>query len=77
MARSRRDDGIFRAGDKVRAVEELPGVPVGTEGDVKMVTGLTWIRYRVRFANGIELNLVDGHYLEPAGGKKASSRAAR
>lgn len=71
MARAKRKDGIYQAGDKVRVAEELPGVPVGTEGEVKMVTGLTWIRYRVRFDNGIELNLIDGHYLEPASRKKA------
>jgi hypothetical protein len=77
MARSKRKrkDGSLRAGDKVRAVEDLPGVRPGTEGQIKMVTGLSWIRYRVRFDNGIELNLVDGHYLEPTRGKRAAPPA--
>jgi hypothetical protein len=35
-----------------------------------MVTGLSWIRYRVRFDNGVELNLLDGRYLNPAQTKK-------
>jgi hypothetical protein len=26
---------------------------------------LTWIRYRVQFANGREVNLVDGQHLRP------------
>ena len=71
MRRKKRKEGEYRAGDDVRVVEELPGVPVGTRGEVKMVTGLSWIRYRVRFGNGVELNLIDGHYLEPGGRKKA------
>lgn len=47
------------------AAEDLPGVPEGTAGTVVMVTGLSWIRYRVRFDNGRELNLLDGRYLSP------------
>ncbi len=71
MARRKRKEGEYRAGDKVRSTEDLPGVPAGTPGQVKMVTGLSWIRYRVRFANDVELNLLDGHYLEPGGRKRA------
>ncbi len=71
MFRRKRIEGQYLAGDKVRAVEDLPGVPAGTLGEVKMVTGLSWIRYRVRFDNGVELNLLDGHYLELASSKKA------
>ncbi len=55
----------LRPGQRVRAVEDLPGVPAGTPGKVVMVTGLSWIRYRVQFDNGVELNLVDRRYLEP------------
>lgn len=57
----------LRLGQAVRAVEDLPGVPAGTLGTVVMVTGLSWIRYRVEFENGAELNLVDRRYLEPVG----------
>lgn len=59
-------DTQFSRKDKVVAAEDLPGVPKGTPGVVIMVTGLSWIRYRVRFGNGMELNLLDGRYLEPA-----------
>jgi hypothetical protein len=75
MPRRRRPGAPYKERDKVQVVEELPGVPVGTRGKVLMVTGLTWIRYRVKFANGVELNLIDGHYLEPAS-RKASPPAA-
>ena len=56
----------FREKDKVEAADdELPGVPAGTPGVVVGVSGLSWIRYRVRFANGVERNLIDGKHLRP------------
>lgn len=46
-------DTPFRTGEKVRTTRDLPGVPEGTRGKVKLVNGLhTWIRYWVRFDNG-------------------------
>jgi hypothetical protein len=48
---------------KVRANIDLPGVPAGTPGKVLQVTGLTWLRYRVLFANGVEVGLLDGRHL--------------
>ncbi len=59
-------DTEFSRRNRVVAAEDLPGVPEGTPGTVVMVTGLSWIRYRVRFDNGVELNLLDGRYLRPA-----------
>lgn len=56
----------YSPGDRVVAAEDRPGVPAGTPGKVVIVTGLSWIRYRVRFDNGVELNLLDGRYLQPA-----------
>lgn len=53
----------FRERDNVETAADLPGLPEGTPGEVVGVSGLSWIRYRVRFANGIERNLVDGKYL--------------
>ena len=54
----------FRIKDRVEAADdELPGVPAGTGGTIVEVTGLTWIRYRIDFDNGKEVNLVDGHHL--------------
>ena len=63
-------DTEFARKDRVVAAEDLPGVPEGTPGVVVMVTGLSWIRYRVRFDNGRELNLLDGRYLKPAETKR-------
>jgi hypothetical protein len=48
---------------KVVANIDLPGVPAGTRGKVLQKTGLTWIRYRVLFANGVEHGLLDGRHL--------------
>ncbi len=53
----------FTAKARVTAAHDLDGVPEGTGGKVVMVTGLSWIRYRVRFDNGVELNLLDGRHL--------------
>lgn len=41
--------------ERVRAAEDLRGVPKGTNGRVMMVTGLSWLRYWVRFDNGVEM----------------------
>ena len=62
--------GTYRENDRVEAADELPGVPEGTLGTVVMVTGLSWIRYRVAFDNGVELSLLDGRHLAPAPRKR-------
>ena len=49
----------IRAGAKVRATIDLPGVPQGTHGKVAMSNGLTWLRYWVRFENGELLGHID------------------
>ncbi|MFN2609135.1 MAG: hypothetical protein ABR511_14795 [Acidimicrobiales bacterium] len=56
----------FSEKQRVVAASDLDGVPAGTPGTVVTVTGLTWIRYRVHFDNGVELNLLDGRYLAAA-----------
>ena len=48
---------------KVRAWTDLPGVPDGTPGKVLQVSGVTWIRYRVLFENGVEHGLLDGRHI--------------
>ncbi len=63
-------DTEFKRKDRVVAAQDLPGVPEGTPGTVVMVTGLSWIRYRVQFDNGFEVNLLDGRYLSPLRAKK-------
>ena len=40
-------------GERVVAAGPMPGLPEGTRGKVIMVEGLTWIRYWVRFENGV------------------------
>ena len=54
----------FSEKDLVEAADDsLRGVPAGTRGQVVGVSGLSWIRYRVQFDNGRELNLVDEKHL--------------
>ena len=49
----------FRRHAKVVAAVDLPGVPAGTPGKVFLVSGVTWLRYRVRFENGAEIGTLD------------------
>src|SRR5690242_5281019 len=63
MARKTSAVSKFRRRQKVVAVHELPGVPVGTDGVVYYEAGLRWFRYHVAFANGVELANVDGNDL--------------
>ena len=53
----------LRRHEKVRANIDLVGVPAGTPGKVLQKTGVTWIRYRVLFGNGVEVGLLDGRHL--------------
>ena len=48
---------------KVRAWTDLPGVPAGMNGKVLQVSGVSWIRYRVLFENGVEQGLLDGRHI--------------
>lgn len=48
----------LRKGAKVVATTELRGVPEGTPGKVMLVAGLSWIRYWVRFDNGVQLGSI-------------------
>jgi hypothetical protein len=51
---------------KVVARTELRDVPEGTAGRVTLVNGLTWIRYWVRFDNGVTLGSIDRSALATA-----------
>jgi hypothetical protein len=53
----------FRRNESVRALDDLPGVPQGTKGQVLLVDGFTWTRYRVAFENGYDLGSIDGAHL--------------
>ena len=39
--------------DQVVAAVDMPGIPAGTRGKVTFVAGFEWIRYWVRWENGI------------------------
>jgi hypothetical protein len=64
MATDAQDRGRFRTKQKVRLTVDRGGVPAGATGKVVMVTGQTWVRYRVRFDDRSELGLLDERYLE-------------
>lgn len=66
MARTNREKGGLREFDRVVVNIDLPAVPAGSSGVVVGSSGLDWIRYRVRFDNGVERNLIDAKYLEKA-----------
>jgi hypothetical protein len=55
MAKTQAAPEQLRKGAKVVARVDMREVPTGTPGRVSMVTGLSWIRYWVRFANGVSL----------------------
>ena len=59
MAKTATATTDLRKGAKVIARTDLRDVPEGTKGKVTMVTGLTWIRYWVRFENGVSLGTID------------------
>ena len=52
---------------KVVATVDLPGVPEGTLGKVRVANGFAWYRYWVDFENGVELGHVDHGNLVRAG----------
>lgn len=50
---------MLRKGEAVICARDLREVPEGTEGKVVLVVGLSWIRYWVRFANGVAVGSVN------------------
>jgi hypothetical protein len=65
----------LRLGDRVTSTVDLEGVPTGMEGRVLLANGFNWQRYRILFANGIELGDLDGRQLAASG--KAAKRIAK
>jgi hypothetical protein len=53
------NDSILRKGAAVVARRDLRDVPEGTKGKVAIVNGLSWIRYWVRFDNGVAMGSVN------------------
>ncbi len=62
-------------GDTVRSTVELSGVTSGSNGKVILANGFNWLRYRVRFDNGIEIGDLDQRHIEPVG--KTARRLAK
>lgn len=61
------NDDVLKRKSKVRAFEDLPGVPEGTKGLVALVGGWDkWIRYHVLFENGVSLGSINREHLVPA-----------
>jgi len=56
----------LRKGAKVVARSDLRDVPEGTAGRVILVNGMTWIRYWVRFDNGVYAGTLDRNVLATA-----------
>jgi hypothetical protein len=61
MAKAKFDG--FRRNERVKNLDDLPGVPAGTRGRVYLVEGFTWTRYRVLFDNGVDIGSLDGAVL--------------
>ncbi|MEZ5168198.1 MAG: hypothetical protein R2695_17595 [Acidimicrobiales bacterium] len=53
----------FKRGTKVRLLDDLPGVPAGSQGKVAVANGFAWQRYWVRFADGQSVGHIDHHQL--------------
>jgi hypothetical protein len=70
----------LRRRDRVVAAVDLPGIPAGTTGRVTFVHGLTWIRYWVRWDNGVTRGSMNRKHLvrpgEPYGDELAALEAA-
>ena len=61
----RRKNSVQRLRNKrVRAAVDLPGVPAGTTGRIKLTNGFRWTRHWVVFDNGVEIRLIDDAKLE-------------
>jgi hypothetical protein len=52
-------DPTLRKGATVYARRDLRDVPEGTKGSVAIVNGLSWIRYWVRFENGVAMGSIN------------------
>jgi hypothetical protein len=73
-------DDVLRRKERVVAAADMPGIPAGTPGKVAMVSGLDWVRYWVRFDNGVVRGSLDRSKLarpgEPVGEERAALLAA-
>lgn len=59
-------DTPFKKNEVVKATIDLPGVPEGTTGKIKVINGFKWTRYWVFFENGVDLGQLDrGELVRP------------
>lgn len=59
MAKKESTDQRLKPKERVVATVDMPGIPEGTTGKVIFPEGLTWIRYWVRFDNGVVRGTID------------------
>ena len=59
MAKKESTDAVLKPKERVVATTDMPGIPEGTTGKVILPEGLTWIRYWVRFDNGVVRGTID------------------
>ena len=59
MPKKESTDAVLKAKERVIAADDMPGIPMGTTGKVIFPEGLTWIRYWVRFDNGVVRGTID------------------
>lgn len=69
------DQISLKIGDVVATTVDLEDVPAGSEGKVILANGFNWLRYRVRFANGVEIADLDQRHMKPIG--KTARRLAK
>jgi hypothetical protein len=77
LAKPHQNQLDLRLRDKVVASIDLADVPAGTEGRVLLANGFNWQRYRVQFANGVELGDLDGRHIAPIGRAAKRLRKAK
>ena len=75
LAKPHADQINLRIGDRVVSTIDLDGVAAGTEGKVILANGFNWQRYRVLFANGVEVGDLDARQIAATG--RAAKRLAR
>src|SRR4051812_8639332 len=59
MAKKESTEQLLKPKERVVATVDMPGIPEGTTGKVIFPEGLTWIRYWVRFDNGVVRGTID------------------
>lgn len=59
MAKKESTDPVLKPKERIVVTSDMPGIPEGTTGRVILPEGLTWIRYWVRFDNGVVRGTID------------------